>query len=280
MSPPASPLGVVITGASSGLGEEIAYEYARRGARVAVFARRQDRLHAVADRCRALGAADAVVQVGDTTVEAEVRAAAAALIDRWGCIDRAYLNAGGSGDRNKSKREEHFLQCCTGDDLTAANFAAESAEWIVRVNYIGVLYWLDPLLAHMRARRSGRIAVTGSIAADGNLPRSGPYTASKTALRALLNGLRWDARKMGVYLCLIECGWFISELTDIKARAPFVLDTDETARRAVRGVEAGRGTIRFPRRLAFLSWLGTLVPRGLRDRVWDRFLPPLGEKAE
>jgi NADP-dependent 3-hydroxy acid dehydrogenase YdfG len=270
------PLNVVITGASSGLGEALAHCYAERRARVALFARRRERLDEVAAACRARGAADARVVVGDTTDPAQVSAAVTELAAAWGRLDRAFLNAGGSGDRFKSKREEHFLQCCAGDDLTAFNFAAASAEWIVRVNYLGVVYWMEPLLRLMRAQRSGTIAVTGSLAADGNLPRSGPYTASKMALRALLDGLHHDARKLGVRLSLIECGWFISELTDAKAKAPFVMTAAQAARRAIRGVEAGKRVIRFPFRMALLSRLGTFVPRPWRDRFWDRLLPRLG----
>jgi NADP-dependent 3-hydroxy acid dehydrogenase YdfG len=274
----AEPLNVVITGASSGLGEAFAHCYAERGARLALFARRRERLEQVAAACRARGAADARVMVGDTTDAARVSAAVTELAAAWGRLDRAFLNAGGSGDQFKSKREQHFLQCCSGDDLTAYNFAAASAEWIVRVNYLGVIYWMEPLLRLMRGQGRGTIAVTGSLAADGNLPRSGPYTASKMALRALLDGLRHDARKLGVRLTLIECGWFISELTDVKAGAPFVMTAGQAARRAIRGVEAGKRVVRFPFRMSLLSRLGTFVPRPWRDRFWDRLLPQLGSK--
>jgi NADP-dependent 3-hydroxy acid dehydrogenase YdfG len=268
-------LHVVITGASSGLGAEIAYQYARRGARVALYARRAQTLAGVAARCLELGAADARPLVGDVRDRAAIGAACRDLDRAWGRIDRAFLNAGGSGDRFKGKAEAHYLQCCAGDDLTAANFSADSAEWVMSVNYLGVVNWLDPVLARMRDQRSGTITVTGSIAADGNLPRSGPYTASKTALRALIDGLRHDARKHGITLSLIECGWFISELTDPKSNAPFVLSTAEAARRAVAGAESGRPLIRFPWQMSWLSRLGLLVPRKLQDRVWDRMLPPL-----
>jgi NADP-dependent 3-hydroxy acid dehydrogenase YdfG len=269
------PLHVVITGASSGLGEAIACEYARRGARVGLYARRADLLERVAARCRELGAADARPLVGDVRDRDAIAAACAELDAAWGRIDRGFLNAGGSGDRFKGKAEAHYLQCCAGDDLTAANFSADSAEYVISVNYLGVVNWLDPLLARMRTQRSGTITVTGSIAADGNLPRSGPYTASKAALRALVDGLRHDAAKRGVRLCLIECGWFISELTSPKSSAPFVLTTAEAARRAVDGAERGQRLIRFPWQLSTLSRLGVLVPRRLQDRFWDRMLPPL-----
>ena len=273
-------LNVLITGASSGLGEEIAYEYARRGHAVALLARRKDRLEAVAEKCRALGARDALVLPFDTTVRENIASALALLEARLPHIDRAYLNAGGSGDRFKRKREEHFMECCTGDDLTAASFSADSAEWVMRLNYLAVVYWLEPLLARMRRQGYGTIAITGSVAADGNLPRSGPYTASKVSLRMLLEGLRYDARKMGVRLCLIECGYFVSELTDPKSGALFLMQTADAAARAIKGVEAGKGVIRFPWQMSWLSRLCALGPRWIRDWFWDRRLAPLRVPAD
>ncbi len=268
-------LNVLITGASSGLGEELAYAYARQGHAVALLARRKQRLEAAAERCRALGARDVIILPFDTTVRDNIDAAVAILDARWKQIDRVYLNAGGSGDRFKRKREEHYMECCTGDDLTAASFSADSAEWVMRLNYLAIVYWLEPLLARMRRQGHGTIAITGSVAADGNLPRSGPYTASKLSLRALLEGLRYDARKLGVRLCLIECGYFVSELTDPKSGALFLMQTADAASRAMKGVEAGKGVIRFPWQMSLLSRVCALGPRWIRDRFWDRKLSPL-----
>ena len=269
---------VLITGASSGLGEELAYEYARRGAKVALFARRRERLEHVARACLAQGAKEAIVLVGDTTSRSDIAAATKELDERWGRVDRAYLNAGGGRmpDPNDPVLEDKLFQCCAGDESTVTAFSAESAEWIMRLNYLGVVYWLEPLLERMRKQRAGTIAVTGSLSADGNLLRSGPYTATKVAVRALLEGLRFDALKFNVRLCLIESGWFVSELTDPHANVPFLLPTKEAAAQAIRGVEAGKRVIRFPWQMSILSRMGASLPRGLRERIIDRYLPPIG----
>jgi NADP-dependent 3-hydroxy acid dehydrogenase YdfG len=275
-----APLHVVITGASSGLGEALAYAYARRGAKVGLFARRRAKLEEVAEACLKAGAADARPLVGDTAERADVLAAVGELDRAWGRVDRAFLNAGAAGDRTKAKREEHFIQCCSGDDLTAAAFSADAAEWVMRVNYLGVVYWLEPMLERMRRQRSGTIAVTGSMAADGNLPRSGPYTATKVALRALLEGLRYDARKFGVQLSLIEPAWFVSEQADPKSKAPFIMSTDAAAARVMKGVEAGEKLIRFPGQMSVISRVAAIMPREVRDRFWDHYLPPLDAGRE
>src|SRR6478609_3012108 len=86
---------VVVTGGSSGIGAEIARQYAERGARIALFARRPEKLEAVAEECRARGAAEARVLVGDTTDSARVAEASRELSEAWGGLDRAFLNAGG-----------------------------------------------------------------------------------------------------------------------------------------------------------------------------------------
>jgi NADP-dependent 3-hydroxy acid dehydrogenase YdfG len=271
-------LNVLVTGSSSGLGEEIAYGYARRGAKLALFARRRERLEHVARACLAQGAKEAIVLAYDTTSRSDIAAATKELDERWGRIDRAFLNAGGGRmpDPKDPVLEDKLFQCCSGDESSVTAFSADSAEWIMRLNYLGVVYWLEPLLERMRKQRSGTIAVTGSLSADGNLLRSGPYTATKVAVRALLEGLRFDALKFGVRLCLIESGWFVSELTDPHAKVPFLLPTAEAAAQAVRGVEAGKSVIRFPWQMSVLSRMGASLPRGLRERILDRYLPPIG----
>jgi short-subunit dehydrogenase len=173
-------------------------------------------------------------------------------------------------------REDSLLQCCAGEDSTVVAFSADSTEWLMRLNYLGIVYWLEPLLERMRRQRSGTIAVTGSLSADGNLLRSGPYTATKVAVRALLEGLRCDAWKFGIRICLIESGWFVSELTAPNAKVPFLLATEDAAARAIRGVEAGKAVIRFPWQMSVLSRLGASIPRSLRELFLDRYLPRIG----
>jgi NADP-dependent 3-hydroxy acid dehydrogenase YdfG len=254
---------VLITGGSSGIGEAIAYRYARRGAAVALFARRRERLEAVAARCRALGAAGARVLPGDTTQPAEVAAAARALLDEWPAIDRAFLNAGGG---NAGRDAWHALDCCTGDALRATAFSAQAAVDLMQLNYLGVVWWLEPLLRHMAARRDGTIAVTGSMAADGLLPRSGPYTATKMALRGLVDGLRLDSSAAGVRLCLIEPAFVASEQTGNERALPFLLSSEAAAARIVDGVERGEPLVRLPWQMSWINRMCAVLPKSVYRR--------------
>jgi len=259
------PLHVLVTGASSGIGAAIALAYARRGSRVAVLARRRDALEAVAGRCLAAGAADAVVVVADVTHRDEIDRAFVELDRRWARLDRAVLNAGvavtDGGARN-------FAECCTSADQTAEAFDATTAEAVMRTNFLGAVFCLDPALARMRAAGSGRIAITGSMAADGLLRRSGPYVASKAALRALIDGLRPDACALGIGLTLLEPGFVSTEMTDGAGyRMPFLIDADTAGEAFVRGIEAGRDRVRVPWQMSALNGLARLVPARIRDRA-------------
>jgi NAD(P)-dependent dehydrogenase (short-subunit alcohol dehydrogenase family) len=259
------PLHVLVTGASSGIGAQIARAYARRGARVALFARRRGALDSVAAACRIDGAADAVVLAGDVTRRDDIAAAFDVLDRRWPRLDRAVLNAG-TAIRDEAARS--FVECCTSDAQTAIGFDAAVAETIVRTNLFGVIFFLEPVLTRMRDGGGGRIAVTGSMAADGLLHRSGPYMASKAALRALIDGLRLDACNLNIGLTLLEPGFVSTGMTDgIPYRMPFLLTAERCAETFVRGIEAGADRIRTPWQMAAINYFAGYVPRPLRNRA-------------
>jgi NAD(P)-dependent dehydrogenase (short-subunit alcohol dehydrogenase family) len=237
---------------------------------VAVFARRAGRLDEVAAQCRELGAAEARVLVGDTTDPGRVHAAAAELAGAWGGLDRAFLNAGGYGVIDTPAMQE-------ARDIawTATGFRAAAAEAVMRVNYLGVAYWLEAVLAVMRAQRDGTIAVTGAQTADRGFPAHGPYAAAKAALRALCDSLRPDAARFGITLSLLEPGCVQSELTDNHCcdSMPFLQPTAPAVRRFIAGVERGRAVVRWPAHASLSSRLTAAVPRALFDLWAIRKLP-------
>lgn len=259
------PLHVVVTGASSGLGAAIALAYARRGSKVALYARRREALEVVAAQCGAAGAADTVVLAGDVTIRDDVARAFATLGNRWGRLDRAVLNAGIALSDHAART---FAECCTSDAQTAAAFDAATAESLMRTNYLGVVFFLEPVLAWMRSSGGGRIAITGSMAADGLLQRSGPYMASKVALRALADGLRTDACGLDIKLTMLEPGFVETGMTeDIPYRMPFLLSAAKAAEAFVHGIEAGREHVRVPWQMSAFNNLARLVPAAVRARA-------------
>lgn len=181
---------VLITGASSGIGESIARELAAKGAKIMIGARRTDRLAALAaelgdnTRFRSL----------DVTDAQDVAAFAAAARAEWGRVDAIVNNAG---------------------VMPLSPMAAlKVAEWdrMVDVNIKGVLYGIAAVLPEMVARKSGHIVNIGSIGALAASPTAAVYCATKFAVRAISDGLRQEHRDLRV--TCIHPGVVESELAD------------------------------------------------------------------
>jgi NAD(P)-dependent dehydrogenase (short-subunit alcohol dehydrogenase family) len=256
---PGRALHVLVTGASSGIGEELAYAYAGRGAALALVARRRPALEEVAARCRARGAALALVLDSDVTQPDQVAEAARTIAGAWPRLDRAFLNAGGGGGAASWKT----IACCDDRGLTARQFSAAHAAELMQLNYGGALLWLEQLLPRMAASGGGKIAVTGSMAADGLLLASGPYMASKMAVRGLVLGLRGEAAAMGIQLTLVEPGFIDTPQTGGKRDLPFLMSSRQAGRQIAEEVERGACTIRVPWQLSLANRLARLLPRAV-----------------
>lgn len=272
------PQHVLITGASSGIGEGVAYQYASRGARLGLFARREERLEAVAARCIELGASGAEVLVGDTTSREDIAKSIDTLDRIWPRIDRAFLNAGcGCSSMTHETIPAHYLEVAATQPVTVTNFDADVVKRTILLDYMGAVNWMDPLFARMCDQGGGSVAVMGSLAADRALPRSGAYSAAKAALRILVESLRLDAEQMNIKLTMVEPGFVESECTSPhRAVLPFIWTTEKAAIRIHRDIERGRAMVRFPWMWSKLSTLGAaMVPRGLYHRWARSKLPQL-----
>jgi NAD(P)-dependent dehydrogenase (short-subunit alcohol dehydrogenase family) len=205
-----------------------------------------------------------VVLEGDVTRRDEVHSAFAALEDRWARLDRVVLNAGVGGHGAAAT----FVECCTSPDQIATGLDSRVVERVMQTNYIGVANFLDPTLDWMRRCGGGRVAITGSMAADGLLVRSGPYTASKVALRALVEGLRVDACSFNVSFTMLEPGFVTTEMTEgVDYEMPFLIEADRAAAAFVRGIEAGRARVRVPWQMSVLNRVAAVFPPLVRVRV-------------
>jgi NAD(P)-dependent dehydrogenase (short-subunit alcohol dehydrogenase family) len=254
---------ILITGASSGIGERIAYEYAERGANIAVFARRRERLQQVADNCTRLGAASTLVLHGDTSQPADVARAAEQLHQTFPTIERAYLNAGIGG----SAETFSAWTCCDDARAQPDQFDASFANHVMATNYGGIALWLQHLFAHMKTT-GGVIAATGSMSADGLLTSAAPYMASKMAVRGLIRGLSPRARKLGIRMVLIEPGFVATQQTGDNS-LPFLISADTAAIAIVRRVERGDSTVRIPTRMSVANRLVAALPISVYQRGMD-----------
>lgn len=247
---------VLITGATSGLGREMALQLARQGCRLALTGRREDRLAAVAAEARAAGG-EPLALAGTVSDPADVRRHYAEIKSRWGGLDWAILNAG------------------VGDSKNAREFSAENYRWTFATNVFGVANWLEAALPDMVAAGSGVVAGISSLAGMRGLPNSGSYCASKAALTAMLESTRIDLRGTGVSVVTVAPGFVKSELTDRNdpRKMLFLMETPAGVRCILDGIEKRRPFVHFPWPLSpVMTFLAPVVPCWL----WDLAVGPFG----
>ncbi|CAO2818171.1 unnamed protein product [Amaranthus hypochondriacus] len=185
---------VLITGASSGIGEHIAYEYARRGARLALVARRQHLLQNVADICNQLGAPDVIVIPADVSKVEDCRRFITETVNYFGRLDHLVCNAG-------------IATICMLEEFTPVTNAAP----VMETNFWGSVYSTHFAIPHLR-QSMGKIIVIASAAAWLPVPRLAFYSASKAALVIFFETLRVElGRDIGI--TIVTPGLTESELT-------------------------------------------------------------------
>jgi NADP-dependent 3-hydroxy acid dehydrogenase YdfG len=184
---------VVITGASSGLGEAAARHLAEAGAKLVLGARRTDRLRAIAAD---LGLPDAAIVRTDVTDHDEVRRLVDAAVALHGRIDVMLNNAG---------LMPHSL---------LERGRIEDWDRMIDVNLKGVLYGIAAALPHMIRQKGGHIINVSSVAGHKVRPGSAVYAATKAAVRMLSEGLRQEVKPYNIRTTIISPGAVQSELPD------------------------------------------------------------------
>jgi short-subunit dehydrogenase len=179
---------VLVTGASSGIGEATALAFARRGARLALCARRFDRLQGVAGRCREAGAQDVVVRMADVGRPAEARGFVAAALSAFDRID-VLVNNAGVGWRGRFQ------------DMTE-----EEALGLLHTNLMGAMWTTQAALPPMLDASAGVVINVASVLGFRAMPYSAVYSASKHALAGLSHALRGELSGTGVKVCVVYPG--------------------------------------------------------------------------
>ncbi len=186
---------VLVTGASGGIGAATALAFAREGARVALVARRAEKLKQVGDKIRAEGGT-AVEIAADVADRADALRAAKAAEKALGGVDVLVNNAG------------------INDYLLFSKQRLEAVEDIVRVNFLGAAAMTYALLPGMLERRSGHVVNVASTAGLRGIPYSAAYSASKFALVGFTEALRVELRGSGVTLTAFCPGTVLTELAE------------------------------------------------------------------
>ncbi len=169
---------IVITGASSGIGEATAYKLAQAGAKLVLGARREDKLQTIVNHIKANGG-EAVYRVTDVVKPEDNQALVALAKSAFGKVDAIFLNAGLMPNSPLS--------------------ALETDNWnaMVDVNIKGVLNGIAAVLPTFEAQKSGHILATSSVAGLKVYPGCAVYCGTKWAVKAIMEGLRMESAQAG-----------------------------------------------------------------------------------
>lgn len=232
----------IITGASSGIGWEIAKTLAKRQCIVGVVARRKERLDALVQEIQAVGgkAASATADVSD---RAQTVAAIHSLRDQLGPIDLLIANSG------------------VGKQTTLEPINMADIEEMFKVNTMGVVYAIEAVLPDMLKRGKGHLAAISSLASYLGMPGESAYCASKAAVNFYMDGLRIELRTRGVHVTTICPGFIETPMTAANAfDMPWLLKPDVAAEKIVRALERKKKVFNFPWQLTLLIKFATWMP--------------------
>jgi short-subunit dehydrogenase len=245
---------VIITGASSGLGAALAEAYAGPQTVLGLLGRDRHRLGETADACEAKRAGVRMAAID--VVDAPAMAAWLTEFDRDHPVELLVANAGTSAGPGPDSPSE----------------GVETAARQVRVNLLGAINTVEPLLPALCRRGRGRVAVVASIAAYRGLPYSPGYCASKAGLRAYAEALRPRLASRGVGVTIVCPGFFDSPMTDrFDGPTPFMVSADAAARIVKRGIDRGRRRVAFPRLLVLGLQFCDISPAFIGDAILRRF---------
>lgn len=230
---------VWITGASSGIGREVARQLAKCGCRLALSARRAPLLEELVEE---LGPDRAHAFPLDVTDRRANLAAIEAIRNLWGGLDIAFLNAG----------------AC--EYLKAGPFDSAVFDRMMTVNYFSTIYGIEAALPLLRESPHPLLAGMSSTAAYRGLPRTAAYGASKAAVKYLLESLRFDLAPEGIPVSIVEPGFVRTPLIEGNTFAmPGLINAEKAARIIVNGIAQRREEIHFPRKISLvLTILGVL----------------------
>ena len=240
-----------VTGASSGIGRELALRLARRGVRVAISARSAEKLNEVAAE------SDLILAVPvDVTDRAAVKRAHDEIRAAFGSIDLAVLNAG------------------AWHPFDASAYDAALADASMAVNYGGVVNALEPLIPAMIEAGRGHLVLVASVAGYRGLPQAAAYAPSKAAVISLAEALRLELHRRGLVVQLVNPGFVETPMTAKNDfPMPYILEPGDAADRILKGLERTRFEIAFPWQLVTGLKVMAALPYSLYFRVAASFLP-------
>jgi len=244
---------VFITGASSGIGEALAHEYAKRysndNAIIGVAARRSEHLQNLQKSLKEKFNVESVIYTLDVRDHHHLSAAAADFIQQYGTPDVVIANAGVSSGTLTEQQQD------------IAAFQA-----VMDINVLGLVHTFQPFITAMRDAGKGHLVGIASVAGVRGLPGAGAYSASKAAAIAYLESLRVEMSHHNIAVTTIAPGYIRTPMTDINTYSmPFLMDADIAAGKFVNAIEKRRRFVVIPWQMGWVARLMRFIPPVLWD---------------
>jgi len=240
---------VLITGASSGIGRELARQLSKENCFLALLARRIDLLTELEQQLLVSNSSLGIYQC-DVSKKSEVQEVIKQVKERFGRIDIAILNAG------------------VGSRSAVNEFNSDKAKFAFDVNVLGITNCVEAVLPDFIESKSGMIVGVSSLADSRGWPGSGFYAASKAAATTLLESLRIEAKKYNVKVITVKPGFVRTAMTaNNKFPMPFLMDVEKAASIIINGMKKEKRIIQFP----LFTVLGSKLIRIIPDFLFEYF---------
>lgn len=246
---------VFITGASSGIGQALAIEYAKRfhkSLKIGLVARREAALKALQSQLQSYQV-ESTIYVADVRDAQAIKVAADGFVDAYGAPNIVIASAGVSSG-------------------TLTQQAADIAQFkaVIDINVLGLVHTFQPFIDSMQIAaengNSAQLVGIASVAGIRGLPGAGAYSASKAAAIAYLESLRVEMAALNIQVSTIAPGYIRTPMTDINDYPmPFLMDVDLAAKKFVHAITAKKRFVIVPWQMGLITKLMRLLPCS----VWD-----------
>jgi short-subunit dehydrogenase len=250
---------ILITGASSGIGYQLAKDLAKEGANLALLAIRKNIIDDLAEELRSFPSRDdldfnqgkIITTYCDVTSKESVKESFNYVKKEFVNIDIVILNSGASYR------------------MTVEEFNSDHLEEIFNVNLMGLVYCLNEIIPDFIQKRNGCIVGISSLSEVRGFPASAAYCSSKAAVSIFLESVRIELKKYNIKVLTVKPGFIKTPMTDKNEfYMPFFMSVEKAAGIIIRGIKKEKRIIQFP----LATVLGSKLLKFLPDKVYDYLL--------